>query len=127
MIYTLDEQYSFTVYKKTFAVTTSPDIDGLTLETQYVLEMVDALLCNVSPEYRLSDVQLIVLRDTWEGKSYQRIASYTGYQVGYIKQIGSNLWQILSVVMAEKVSKKNLHSVIRRYLSRQRFENQDNT
>lgn len=64
---------------------------------------------------RLSKLHAIVFCQVWEQRSYQEIAQTTGYQVGYLKQAGSRLWQILSQVLGEKVSKNNVQSVVRRY------------
>jgi hypothetical protein len=80
-----------------------------------VLAIVDVLLTNSHPRSPMSDVQSIVLYNTWEGWSYQQIADNFGYHVDYVRQIASLLWQALSVALGEKVSKKKLHSVLRRY------------
>ena len=47
-------------------------------------------------EDRLSKLQLTVFRHAWEEQSYQAIAKTSGYEVGYLKQTGSQLWQLLS-------------------------------
>jgi hypothetical protein len=65
----------------------------------------------------LSRLQAIVLRQTWDELSYQAIATRAGYEVGYIKQTGSHLWRSLSNALGEKVSKSNLHAVLKRYVS----------
>jgi NACHT domain len=80
-----------------------------------ILVIIDTLLRSNSPIGQLSDMQSIVLRNTWEDLSYQQIADDFGYQVDYIRQIASHLWRALSAALGEKVSKKNLHSVVRRY------------
>ncbi len=64
---------------------------------------------------RLSKLHATVFRQVWEEHSYQQIAQNTGYEVGYLKQAGSQLWQVLSQVLGEKVSKTNVQSVVRRY------------
>jgi NACHT domain len=80
-----------------------------------ILVIIDTLLRSNSPLGHLNDMQSIVLRKTWEDLSYQQIADDFGYQVDYIRQIASHLWRVLSAALGEKVSKKNLHSVVRRY------------
>ncbi len=85
------------------------------MRTPEVLAIVDVLLSNGNPRSQLSDVQSIVLYNTWAGRSYQQIADDFGYHVDYVRQIASLLWQALSAVLGEKVSKKKLHSVLRRY------------
>ncbi len=64
---------------------------------------------------RLSKLHATVFRQVWEEHSYQQIAQNTGYEVGYLKQVGSRLWQVLSQVLGEKVSKNNVQSVVKRY------------
>ncbi|MBW4695482.1 MAG: hypothetical protein KME27_27350 [Lyngbya sp. HA4199-MV5] len=70
---------------------------------------------------RLGRLQAIVLRLAWDDWSYQEIAKQSGYEVGYIKQTGSQLWQILSETLGERVTKNNLHVVLKRYASRERI------
>ncbi len=82
---------------------------------QEVLTIIDQLLPEGNPCGQLSDMQSIVLCHTWDGRSYQQIADRFGYQVDYIRQIASHLWRVLSTAIGEKVSKKNLRSVLRRY------------
>ncbi len=64
---------------------------------------------------RLSKLHATVFCQVWEEHSYQEIAQNTGYEVGYLKQAGSRLWQVLSQVLGEKVSKNNVQSVVKRY------------
>jgi NB-ARC domain len=92
---------------------------SLAIGGQEILAIVDHLLVNSNPSVQLTDVQSIVLRHTWEEYSYQQVADDLGYQVDYVRQLASSLWRILSAAMGEKVCKKNLHSVLRRYCLRQ--------
>jgi SpoVK/Ycf46/Vps4 family AAA+-type ATPase len=62
----------------------------------------------------ITDLQELVFRHTWSGLSYIEIAQNSGYETVYIKQVGSKLWQQLSKVFGEKVTKTNVQSVIRR-------------
>ncbi len=74
------------------------------------LALLDAVL---SPE-RLSDVQSLVFRHAWEGLTYERIATVTGYDDDYVRDVGARLWQRLSKASGERVSKTNLQSALRR-------------
>ena len=67
----------------------------------------------LQPEH-LNDVQELVFRQTWEGRSYPKIAKNAGYEAEYIKFVGFQLWQLLTRVFGEKVTKSNVHSVLRR-------------
>jgi WD40 repeat protein len=65
-------------------------------------------------EDRLSKLQLTVFRHAWEEQSYQAIAKTSGYELGYVKQTGSQLWQLLSKAFGEKVTKSNVQLVLQR-------------
>lgn len=75
------------------------------------IALVDELL---QPE-GLNDLQASVFRYCWQGEGYQEIADALGYDSGYIRTVGSKLWQQLSDIMGKKVTKSNLHSVFRQY------------
>ncbi len=63
---------------------------------------------------RLTRIQELVFRQAWEGQSYSQIAANYGYDAGYIKNVASQLWQILSTALGEKVTKSNVQSVLKR-------------
>lgn len=67
---------------------------------------------------RLNKVQIIVFRQAWEGQSYMEIANAFGYDYGYIKDTGSELWQMLSTVLKQKVTKLNFQIVLKHYANR---------
>lgn len=62
---------------------------------------------------RVSSLQELILKESWRGKSYQEIAQSSGYDPDYVRVVGSGLWQILSGVFDEKVTKNNFRSVLR--------------
>ena len=63
-------------------------------------------------EIQLNKVQKIVFCQSWEGQSYMEIANAFGYDYGYIKDTGSELWQMLSTVLKQKVTKLNFQNVL---------------
>ena len=71
-------------------------------------------LDSVLKQQHLNDIHILVLRQTWEGYSYPQIAKSAGYDAEYIKFVGFQLWQVLSRVFGEKVTKSNVQSVLRR-------------
>jgi hypothetical protein len=79
------------------------------------IALVSYLLQTHRSNVRLSDLQLTVFRRCYSGESYRQIADACGYEPDYVKQIGSQLWQLLSQVTGEKVSKSNLQAVLLRY------------
>jgi hypothetical protein len=78
------------------------------------LEEALAILDEILQEESPNDVQELVFRQTWEGKTYSEIAEETNYDPDYIKYVGYQLWQMLSNATAEKVTKSNFKSVLRR-------------
>ncbi|MBW4471307.1 MAG: hypothetical protein KME45_13010 [Stenomitos rutilans HA7619-LM2] len=74
---------------------------------------------------RLGRLQVIVFRQAWDDLSYQEIAKQSGYEVGYIKQTGSQLWQVLSEVVGERVTKNNLQVALKRYANREGIGSQE--
>ena len=69
---------------------------------------------------KLTSAQKVVLNGTWEGKTYTQIATQSGYDHGHIKDVGSELWRLLSSILGEKVTKNNLYGVLVRTFPIQR-------
>ena len=67
----------------------------------------------------LSKVQKLVFSQSWDGKKYSDMGIKEGYDLGYIKDVGSGLWRSLSKALNEKVTKNNLHEVLERYAQQQ--------
>lgn len=63
----------------------------------------------------LGSIQQFVLHQSWLGKTYTEMAQGSGYGSDYIKEVGSQLWQDLSDALGERVTKKNLHLVLKRF------------
>jgi len=61
---------------------------------------------------RLNYAQELVFLQSWSGKIYREIAAEFGYDLDYIKEVGSQLWHSLSEVTGEKVTKKNFKLVL---------------
>ena len=66
----------------------------------------------LDPE-RLNTIQEQVFRQCWQGNTYQEIAESCGYDADYIRVVGSQLWQKLSLAFGEKITKNNFRSVLR--------------
>ncbi|NJK67762.1 MAG: AAA family ATPase [Microcoleus sp. SU_5_3] len=84
---------------------------------QEAIALIDNLL-HANNQQTLTDIQSSVFLETWEGHSYQEIADRLVYEPDSIKHIGAKLWQTLSQIIGEKVSKKNLQTVLRSYQHR---------
>lgn len=68
----------------------------------------------LAPE-SLNKIQKKVFHNCWQGYSYAAIAKSVGYEYGYIKDVGAQLWQILSQVLQQKVTKRNFKGVLQYY------------
>ncbi|MDJ0571796.1 MAG: hypothetical protein QNJ53_22515 [Pleurocapsa sp. MO_192.B19] len=96
------------------------------MDVKKAVFLVEKLIENGSLNKNLSDIQELVFSQCWSGRSYQEIADDSGYNHDYIKQTGAKLWRALSLVLNTKVTKSNIHSVLRRYLQEQQ-QNELNT
>jgi WD40 repeat protein len=64
---------------------------------------------------RLSKVEIVILKGSWENQTYEQIASFASYSVAYVKRhVGPELWKLLSEALGEKVSKNNFRNVLER-------------
>lgn len=78
------------------------------------LEILDAVVFNKINRH-LKDVEIIIIKGSWQGLNYDEIASNEGYAANYLQQdVGFKLWKLLSEVLGEKVSKSNFHAAIKR-------------
>ncbi|HEY9671875.1 MAG TPA: ATP-binding protein, partial [Waterburya sp.] len=79
---------------------------------QAVLRLVDTSVFTSTGKH-LSNIEVIVLRGSWQGQRYPQIATENGYALDYLKNdIGPQLWKRLSQALGEKVSKNNLKAVL---------------
>jgi WD40 repeat protein len=74
-----------------------------------------ALVEKLLPRENFKDIQRIVFQYAWQGWTYPHIAQHTGYDPGHIRDTGYELWQMLSRTLGEKVTKKNVHTVLLRH------------
>lgn len=75
------------------------------------------ILDRILGDQELSSIQRTILEKSFLGISYKEIAEETKYNFNYIKDSGYRLWQLMSEVLGEKVSKKNIHSKLTKYAS----------
>ncbi|WP_019499731.1 NB-ARC domain-containing protein [Pseudanabaena sp. PCC 6802] len=89
------------------------------MTTEEVLILLDSVF---QPKH-LNTIQEIVFRHAWEGLSYAEIAEQHGYDSEYIKQVGAQVWRMLSQELGFKVSKSNFRSILQRYTSKSHGSN----
>jgi hypothetical protein len=79
------------------------------MDIEQALSFIDIKIRPVS----LNNLQELVFRGCWEKKTYQEIATESGYDHDYIRVIGYELWKQLSDTFATKVTKNNFRSILR--------------
>ncbi|MEM7061825.1 MAG: AAA-like domain-containing protein [Cyanobacteria bacterium P01_B01_bin.77] len=64
----------------------------------------------------LSDVETEILKGSWQGQTYDQIASASGYSDSYLRRdVGNKFWKALSQSLGETVSKNNFKEALRRH------------
>ena len=79
------------------------------------LQILEVLFASSDNNFYLTDIQEVVFLKSWERYSYQQIADSLGYDCDYIKKVGSQLWRLVSKALEKKVTKSNVHSLLRQY------------
>lgn len=83
--------------------------------TEATLELLESLVFAKTGRH-LNDLQRRLLQRVWQGQKYGQIARALGYTEGHIKDVAALLWQLLSQVLGERVTKSTLRSALRRRL-----------
>ncbi|MEG4320414.1 MULTISPECIES: ATP-binding protein [unclassified Microcoleus] len=78
-----------------------------------MLNLADRIVFDKTGKH-LDDLQAAVLRGTLQRETYKQIAKDFDCSESSVKQVGSQLWQILSEELGEDVSKTNFRSAIER-------------
>ncbi|BAU09861.1 WD-40 repeat protein [Leptolyngbya sp. NIES-3755] len=63
----------------------------------------------------LTKVQTIVLQESWNSRGYREIARDHGYDEGFIRNVGSELWRLMTDVLGQKVTKSNVRWMLQDY------------
>lgn len=88
----------------------------LILDTQVLIDTIDRVL--VLQNYkRLNALQIEILRGALSGATYEEIARQSRWSEAHVKSIGASLWELLTDVFQEDISKRSLPLVIKRRLS----------
>jgi WD40 repeat protein len=84
----------------------------MTLED--ALKLVEAALAPRS----LSALQIDIFRGTWNKQSYQKISLELNHEYSYVKDVGAELWQLLTQQLGIQVTKLNLQEALTEYALR---------
>lgn len=83
------------------------------MDIKEVLKLADNLFFAKTGNH-LDDLQEAILRGTVRGKRYSQIAEDFHCSEGYVRNVASQLWKILSEVVGEEVSKSNFRATLER-------------
>jgi hypothetical protein len=78
-----------------------------------VLKLADELVFAGTGKH-LNDLQENILRGTWEDEGYKEIANVVNRSEDRVREVGMELWQILSQELGQKVNKSNFRSAMER-------------
>ena len=81
----------------------------MTLEE--ALDLVESTL-EANRGKHLSTPEKIILKAAWENETYSTVAESLYISVGHIKDVASLLWQSLSELLGEKVTKNNFRHLL---------------
>lgn len=84
------------------------------MDLQELLKFADELVFAESGQH-LDDIQEIILRGVWKEKKYYHMAEESHHTEGHLRNVASELWQIISSALGENVNKSNLLSRLTRY------------
>ncbi|MCW6051743.1 NACHT domain-containing protein [Lyngbya sp. CCAP 1446/10] len=83
-----------------------------------VLKLADELIFAKTGEH-IDYLQKAILEGTFQGRTYPQIADATHSSEGHTRDIGSELWQILSEGFGKEITKRNFRSI----LEKAKFDN----
>ncbi len=83
------------------------------MDVKEVLQLVDDLVFAKTDEH-LDDLQQAIVRGVWQGQKYSKIAEEFHCTEGYVRNVASEVWQIISGVIGETVNKSNFRATIER-------------
>lgn len=81
------------------------------MEIAEVLKLADELIFAKTGEH-LDYLQKAILEGTFQGRTYPQIAEATHSSEGHTRDIGSELWKILSEGLGEDITKRNFRAIL---------------
>ncbi|WP_414544816.1 hypothetical protein [Nostoc sp. CCY0012] len=87
------------------------------MNLEEALKVADEAVFNKTGEY-LTDIQKLILQESWNKKTYEEIAKQEYKSFQHIKNEGNGLWKLLTDALSEKVNKSNFRSALERHKRR---------
>ncbi|MGD1712634.1 ATP-binding protein [Dapis sp. BLCC M172] len=79
-----------------------------------VLRFVDDIVFDKTGKH-LDSLQKAILRATWQGEKYSKVAQEYNCTKFHVGNVASNLWQLISQELNEKIHKSNFRAAMERY------------
>ncbi len=79
-----------------------------------VLKFVDEIVFDKTGKH-LDSLQKAILRATWQGEKYSKVAQEYHCTKCHVGNVASNLWQLISKELNEKIHKSNFRAAMERY------------
>ena len=86
------------------------------MDIREVMQFVDEIVYAKTGK-RLSDLQRGIIEGTLKRQKYKDIAEKYNCTTGHTKEVGYELWRMLSEVFGETVDKKHLQSILERQIN----------
>jgi len=83
------------------------------MDVKEVLRFAEDLVFAQTGEH-LDDLQEAILRGAWKGQRYSKIAEECHCTEGHVRNVASELWQVLSDVLGEELNKSNFKTTLER-------------
>jgi AAA ATPase domain len=88
----------------------------LSMDASKFLELADGLVFDSTGKH-LDDLEIAIIQGVCENKKYADIAKEYGYTEGHVNDVASNLWQVFSGIVGQRVRKANFRSSLQIYQS----------
>ena len=85
------------------------------MDAERAMAWIDRLISQETGKH-LNDLQILTIEQVLLGRKYIEIAEDYHCTEGYVKDVAADLWQLLSQLLGERVTKANLKSVVKRHL-----------
>lgn len=81
---------------------------------------IDELILSLNRHLKvpLTPLQELILKESYQGVTYQEIADRYDYSADYIREIGAGLWPLLSDAIGEEITKRTCFPILKRYIQR---------
>lgn len=96
------------------------------MDVEAALELADELVLAKTGKH-LNDLQSSIFRGAWQSKSFTEIAESYPCNESHAKEVGSQLWKLLSTALGEQVGKKSFKAAVERYWRAQQSGNISST